>query len=63
MGLRTQVAVVADGVVRLRKIGIARDFGTTVEVRDGVKAGDQVVLNPMVNLSDGDRVKAERQAA
>jgi RND family efflux transporter MFP subunit len=59
----TQVAVVADGVVRLRKIGIARDFGTTVEVRDGVKAGDQVVLNPMVNLSDGDRVKAERQTA
>lgn len=51
-----QVAVVEDGVVHLRKITVARDFGTQVEVRDGVKAGDQVVLNPTVDLADGRRV-------
>jgi RND family efflux transporter MFP subunit len=50
------VAVVEDGVVHLRKISIARDFGTEVEVRDGIKAGDQVVLNPGVNLADGNKV-------
>ncbi|KJC56676.1 hemolysin D [Bradyrhizobium sp. LTSPM299] len=50
------VAVVENGTVRDQKITIARDFGTEVEVHDGVKAGDQVILNPMVNLADGSRV-------
>ena len=35
----------------------ARDRGTEVEVVDGVKAGDRVILNPAVELSDGDRVE------
>ncbi|MGO9388770.1 efflux RND transporter periplasmic adaptor subunit [Rhodoblastus sp.] len=52
-----QVAVVENDSVHLRKITVARDFGTTVEVMDGVGAGDQVVLNPMVNLADGQPVK------
>lgn len=51
-----QVAVVEAGVAHLRKISIARDLGTEVEVVDGVKAGDRVVLNPAVELADGDRV-------
>jgi RND family efflux transporter MFP subunit len=50
------VAVVENGTVHLQKITIARDFGTEVEVHDGVKPGDQVVLNPMVNLAEGDKV-------
>lgn len=52
-----QVAVVEDGVARLRKISIARDRGTEIEVRDGLKAGDRVILNPAVELADGDRVE------
>jgi multidrug efflux pump subunit AcrA (membrane-fusion protein) len=32
-----QAAVVEDGVVHLRKITVAREFGTQVEVWDGVK--------------------------
>jgi len=52
-----QVAVVDNGVARLRKISIARDRGTEVEVRDGLKAGDRVILNPAVELADGDRVE------
>ncbi len=52
-----QVAVVEDGVARLRKISIARDRGTEIEVRDGIKAGDRVILNPAVELADGDRVE------
>ena len=52
-----QVAVVEGGVARLRKISIARDRGTEVEVVDGIKAGDRVILNPAVQLADGDRVE------
>ena len=50
------VAVVKNGTVHLQKIVVARDFGTQVEVHDGVKPGDQVILNPMVNLAEGSKV-------
>jgi multidrug efflux pump subunit AcrA (membrane-fusion protein) len=46
----------------LRKINLARDFGTQIEVRDGVKAGDQVVLNPTVDLADGSHVTTRKPA-
>jgi RND family efflux transporter MFP subunit len=51
------VAVVTNGIVHLQKIAIARDMGTEVEVHDAVKPGDQVILNPMVNLAEGNKVK------
>ena len=51
-----QVAVVEGGLAHLRKITVARDLGKEVEVRDGVKSGDQVILNPAVELIDGARV-------
>jgi RND family efflux transporter MFP subunit len=54
-----QVAVAEDGVARLRKITVARDLGTQVEVRDGVQPGDRVILRPMVNLADGSKVRVE----
>ena len=57
-----QVAVVEDGVVHIRKISVARDFGTQVEVRDGVNPGDQLVLNPTVDLADGRRVETRAPA-
>jgi RND family efflux transporter MFP subunit len=55
------VMVVEDGVARVRRVTLARDFGTTVEVSAGVKDGDQVILNPPVDLTDGHKVKV-RQA-
>jgi RND family efflux transporter MFP subunit len=57
------VAVVRNGAVHLQKVTVARDFGTSVEVRDGVAAGDTVVLNPMVNLAEGDHVNAPSAVA
>jgi RND family efflux transporter MFP subunit len=51
-----QVAVVEDGIAHLRKVAIARDLGTQVEVRDGVNVGDQVILSPPVDLADGGKV-------
>jgi RND family efflux transporter MFP subunit len=58
-----QVAVVNDGKAEIRKVTATRDFGTQVEVDTGVKAGDQVILNPPVNLVDGDKVQVRRSSA
>jgi RND family efflux transporter MFP subunit len=52
-----QVAVVENGIAHLHKIAITTDYGTEVEVSEGVKDGDQVVLQPPVNLADGDKVR------
>jgi hypothetical protein len=52
-----QVAVVQDRVVHLRKIAVTTDYGTEVEVKAGVKPGDQVILQPPVDLADGDKVR------
>jgi RND family efflux transporter MFP subunit len=51
------VAVVEDGVAHIRKISVGRDFGTELEALDGVKAGDQVILNPPVDLVDAGKVR------
>jgi RND family efflux transporter MFP subunit len=52
-----QVAVVEDGVAHLHKIAITADNGTEVEVNDGIKDGDKVILQPPVNLADGNKVQ------
>jgi hypothetical protein len=50
-----------DRIAHLRKIAITNE----VEVNEGVKNGDQVILQPPVNLADGDKVHIipEPQAA
>jgi hypothetical protein len=52
-----QVAVVNNGKAELRKVKVKRDLGTRVEVDSGIKAGDQVILNPTVTLVDGSKVQ------
>jgi RND family efflux transporter MFP subunit len=52
-----QVAVVDNGIVHLRKIAITTDFGTEVEIGEGVEDGDKVILQPPVNIADGDKVR------
>jgi RND family efflux transporter MFP subunit len=56
-----QVAIVKDGKAEIRKVRVTRDMGTRVEVDAGVKAGDQVVLNPPVNLVAGGEVHLAAQ--
>jgi RND family efflux transporter MFP subunit len=53
------VAVVQDGVVHIRPINEVRDFGTSVEVNAGVKEGDQVILNPAVDIAEGRKVRVK----
>jgi RND family efflux transporter MFP subunit len=52
-----QVAVVEDGVVHLRKVGVVRDLGRQVMVNSGVNRGDQVILNPAVDIAEGSKVR------
>jgi hypothetical protein len=49
--------VVEDGVAHFHKIAITTDYGTEVQVSEGVKNDDQVILQPPVNLADGDKVQ------
>ena len=52
------VAVVGPGDrVQLRPIAIGRDFGTSLEILQGVKANDRVVQNPPDSLEDGQVVR------
>jgi HlyD family secretion protein len=53
-----QVATVdAESRVRFRKVTIYRDFGTAVELRDGLQGGESLVLSPPTDLSDGSKVQ------
>jgi RND family efflux transporter MFP subunit len=49
--------VVAGGKLEFRKLDLEADDGAQVEVRAGLKPGDQVVLDPPVNATDGMRVR------
>jgi RND family efflux transporter MFP subunit len=56
-----QVAEIENGQVRFHKVTVTRDLGKQVEISSGVKPGDQVILNPSVDLTDGSKVKASSQ--
>ena len=56
-----QVALFSNGKAEFRKVTVKRDFGTRVEVDTGIKAGDQVILNPPVTLVDGGKVQARAE--
>ena len=53
-----QVGVVkADNTVELRDIKVGRDFGTTIQIVEGVTPSDKVILNPSDSLVTGDIVR------
>jgi RND family efflux transporter MFP subunit len=53
------VAIVENGSVHLRELTVARDRGTTLEVTAGVKDGDQVIINPPGDISEGRVVRPQ----
>jgi RND family efflux transporter MFP subunit len=53
-GLRA--AVDENGVVRLRHLDVAADDGGTVAVRAGLQAGDRLILDPPIGVTEGMRV-------
>ena len=59
-----QVGVVkANNTVELRDIKVGRDFGTTIEIVQGVAASDRVILNPADSLVTGDIVQIATTAS
>jgi RND family efflux transporter MFP subunit len=50
-------AVDRDGLARLRPVSTGTASGGRIEILAGVEAGDELVLDPPVTLSDGVRVK------
>jgi len=54
-GMRV-AAVGADSRVQLRAVRVGRNYGESIEILDGVAAGERLVLNPPDSLNDGDEV-------
>jgi multidrug efflux pump subunit AcrA (membrane-fusion protein) len=55
-----QVGIVDDsGAVHLQNIKIGRDMGTKLEIVDGLKEDDQVIVNPSDSLADGQKVRID----
>ena len=56
-GEGTRAAVVgSDGKVHLKPVVIGRDYGTDVEILNGLDASDSLVLNPSDSLEEGQPV-------
>lgn len=51
------VGVVKDGKVILRPVTPGHDFGSTIEIVDGLNAGDQVIMNPPDSIMSGQAVE------
>jgi len=56
------MAAVVDeaGKVQLRKLNVEYDNGASLDIRDGLKAGDKIVLSPPANVTDGMAVKIQQ---
>jgi RND family efflux transporter MFP subunit len=57
-GLRA-VVVDANNRVHLKPLTIGRDYGTSLEVLDGLSPDDLIVLNPADSLDEGQQVRIE----
>jgi RND family efflux transporter MFP subunit len=51
------VSVDAGGMARLHKVVLGRDFGSAVEVLEGLPPGGRVILNPPDSITEGVRVE------
>ena len=53
-----EVAVVrADGHVHLQPVKLGLNFGTTVQVLEGLQASDRLIANPSLGLIEGEQVR------
>jgi len=61
-GMRAAV-VGADGKVHLKPVVIGRDYGTDVEILNGLEASDSLILNPSDSLEEGQQVHATKEGS
>ena len=52
-----------DNHVELRDFKVGRDFGTTIEIVQGVTPADKIILNPADSLVTGDVVSVAASRA
>jgi RND family efflux transporter MFP subunit len=50
------LAVGQDGKVHPRRVALARDYGTTVEIASGLTGDERLIVNPTDDLKEGDTV-------
>ena len=59
----TRVAVVdADNRVHFKDVKVGTDFGSDVEIKAGLRAGDLVIMNPTDAIKDGVQVEIHKTA-
>ena len=56
-----RAATVEDGTLQFHPVNIARDHGTSVDLRDGILGGARVVLNAPATVKSGAKVKEIRE--
>ncbi len=56
----TRVAMLQNGKVHFAKVTLGRDNGAQTEILSGIKASDQIIINPSNELQENARVKANR---
>lgn len=52
-GIDSKVVLVRDGKIHFQPLTLGRDFGSTLEVTQGLKGGELLVLNPTEDLTEG----------
>jgi len=62
-GIEPKVVVVKDDKVHYQPVTLGRDFGSTVEVTQGLQGGEPLVLNPSETLTEGMAVHAKAAPA
>ena len=62
-GIDAKVVLVRDGKVHFQPVVTGRDFGSTVEVTQGLQGGEQLVINPAETLVEGTAVTAKTAPA
>jgi RND family efflux transporter MFP subunit len=58
-----QVGVVEHDRVTLHSVKIGHDYGASVQILEGLKSTDRVVLDPSDSLENGDQVRVQQQPA
>jgi hypothetical protein len=49
--------------VRIRRVTVAKDHGSTVELSAGVQADDRVIVSPPDGIVEGDKVRIRTASA
>lgn len=62
-GTEQKVAMVQDGKIHYQNIVVSRDFGSNLEVSQGLKGGEMLVINPGENLTEGLEVDTKKAEA